>query len=60
MVRRVTGRVTNYQDADMATRWTVAGFIEAERSFRRLRGHKQIKALLQALRPQDKNLKKAA
>jgi putative transposase len=60
VVRRVTGRVTNYQDADMATRWTAAGFIEAERSFRRLRGHQQIKALLQALRPQDKNLKKAA
>jgi putative transposase len=60
VVRRVTGRVTHYQDADMAMRWTAAGFIEAERSFRKLRGHEQIKALIHALRPQDKSPKKAA
>ena len=60
VVRRVTGRVTHYQDADMAMRWTAAGFIEAEHSFRKLRGYQQIKALMQALRPQDKHLKKAA
>jgi putative transposase len=50
VVRRVTGRVTNYQDAGMATRRTATGFLEAERSFRTLRGHKQIKALIRALR----------
>jgi hypothetical protein len=39
---------------------TAACFLEAKRSFRRLRGHHPINALIQALRPQDKNLKKAA
>ncbi len=38
VVRRVSGRVTNYKDAAMTMRWTAAGFLEAERSFRRIRG----------------------
>lgn len=29
VVRRVSGRVTNYKDAEMALRWTAAGFLEA-------------------------------
>ena len=35
VVRRVSGRVTNCKDAQMALRWTAAGFLEAEKSFRR-------------------------
>ena len=60
VVRRVSGRVTHFKDADMATRWAAAGFLEAERSFRKLRGYQQIPALIQALRPKDKVLKLAA
>ena len=27
-VRRVSGRVTNYKDTEMALRWTAAGFLD--------------------------------
>ena len=60
IVRRVSGRVTNYKDAQMALRWTAAGFLEAEKSFRKLRGHSQMKSLINALRPNTQQIKKAA
>ena len=60
VVRRVTRRVTNYKDAQMALRWTAAGFLEAEKSFRKLRGFAQLKSLINGLRPQSPALKKAA
>ena len=59
-VRRVSGRVTRYRDASMAMRWVAAGFLEAEKSFRKLRGHKQIPALIAAMRPIAVRTKKAA
>ena len=52
VVRRVSGRVTNYKDAEMALRWTAAGFLEAEKSFRKLRGHDDLKILINSLRPE--------
>ena len=60
VVRRVSGRVTNYKDAEMALRWTAAGFLEAEKSFRKLRGHADLKILINSLRPATQQLKKAA
>ena len=60
VVRRVSGRVTNYKDAEMALRWTAAGFLEAEKSFRKLRGHDDLKILINSLRPATQQLKKAA
>lgn len=60
IVRRVSARVTRYRDAQMALRWTAAGFLQAERSFRRVRGHKQLPALIRALRGDVVQLKKAA
>jgi len=60
VVRRVTRRVTHYRDVDMVARWVAAGFLEAERAFRRLRGKKNIAALIHALRPATVQLKKAA
>ena len=60
VVRRVSRRVTNYRDVAMAMRWTAAGFLEAEKSFRRLRGHQHIAALIRAMRPVPVQLKKAA
>ena len=60
VVRRVSGRVTNYKDVEMALRWTAAGFLEAEKSFKKLRGHADLKTLIDGLRPNAQQLKKAA
>jgi putative transposase len=60
VVRRVSGRVTNYKDAEMALRWTAAGFLEAEKSFKKLRGHADLKTLINGLRPAIQQLRKAA
>jgi hypothetical protein len=30
--------VTHYRDAEMIKRWVVAGFLEAEKSFRKIQG----------------------
>ena len=60
VVRRVSGRVTHYRDAHMAVRWVAAGFLEAERAFRRLRGKNSIAGLIHALRPVPVQPKKAA
>ena len=59
-VRRVGRRVTNYRDVKMAMRWAAAGFLEAEKAFRRLRGHQHIAALVRMMRPAPIQLKKAA
>jgi transposase-like protein len=48
-VRRVTRRVTRYRDADMALRWTAAGFLEAEMLFRKISGVKDLWILSEAL-----------
>ena len=60
VVRRVGRRVTNYRDVKMAMRWAAAGFLEAEKAFRRLRGHQHIAALVRMMRPAPIQLKKAA
>ncbi len=60
VVRRVSGRVTNYKDAEMALRWTAAGFLEAEKSFKKLRGHADLKTLINGLRPAIQQIRKAA
>jgi putative transposase len=48
-VRRTSQRVTHYQDADMALRWTAAGFLEAQKSFRKIQGLKDLWILKAAL-----------
>jgi hypothetical protein len=60
VVRRVSGRVTNYKDAEMALRWTAAGILEAEQSFKKLRGHADLKILLSRLRPPAQQFKRDA
>jgi len=49
IVRRTSRRVTRYRDADMALRWTAAGFIEAQKSFRKIQGIKDLWILKIAL-----------
>ncbi len=48
-VRRVSRRVCRYRNADMALRWTATGFLEAEKSFRRIQGRKDLWILASAL-----------
>jgi len=50
-IARATNRnVTRWRDGHMVLRWTAAGMLNAERSFRRIKGHKQMPQLVAALR----------
>jgi len=42
IVRRTSRRVTRCRDADIALRWTATGFIEAQKSFRKIQGVKDL------------------
>lgn len=60
-VREITGKVSRWRDADMVLRWSAAAFLEAEKSFRRIQGHRQLWILLTALRgPSAEPARKAA
>jgi transposase-like protein len=49
-IARTTNRnVTHWRDGQMVLRWTAAGMFNAERSFRRVRGFKQMPKLVTAL-----------
>jgi putative transposase len=50
VVRHLTERVTRWQDARMVRRWVGAGMLEAERSFRRIKGCKDMPVLVAAVR----------
>jgi transposase-like protein len=47
--RTTTGRVKHWRDGSMKKRWIAAGMLEAERSFRRLKGHADMPELVTAL-----------
>lgn len=54
IVRATTRRVKSYRDAAMTLRWVAAGFLEAEKSFRKIQGIKDLWTLKAALhRPLD-------
>lgn len=55
-VRRVTHRVSRYRDAEMALRWTATGFLEAEKSFRKIQGVKDLWVLAAALGRNEKRV----
>lgn len=50
VVRDLTDRVKRWQDARMVRRWVGAGMLEAERSFRRIKGCKDMPVLVAAVR----------
>ena len=50
VVGRLCDRVTNFKDATMVRRWVGVGMIEAERSFRRIKGCKDMPAFTKAVR----------
>jgi transposase-like protein len=50
VVGRLCGRVTNWKDPRMVRRWVGVGMLEAERSFRRIKGCKDMPALTASIR----------
>lgn len=50
VVRTLTDRVKNWRDAKMVRRWVGVGMLEAERSFRRVKGCKDMAILVAAVR----------
>jgi hypothetical protein len=47
-IARATNRnVTRWRDGQMVLRWTAAGMLNAERSFRRIKGYKQMPQLVE-------------
>jgi transposase-like protein len=49
-IARTTNRnVTHWRDGQMVLRWTAAGMLNAQRSFRRVKGYKQMPRLVAAL-----------
>ena len=50
IARTTTGNVKRWRDGEMRRRWCAAGMLEAEKSFRRVKGHTQMPALVAQLR----------
>jgi putative transposase len=48
-IRRTSGNVKRWQNGDMALRWTAAGMLEAEHSFKRIQGHIDLAELALAI-----------
>src|SRR4051794_33543587 len=49
IVRHTQRNVKRWRSGEMRLRWTAAGMLEAERQFRRLRGHREMPILVAAL-----------
>src|SRR5262249_49162222 len=49
VTRRVTARVSRRRDGDMRRRWCVAGLLRAESKFRRVKGHRALPTLIEAM-----------
>ncbi len=49
VAENVTARVKRWRDGDMRKRWCTAGLLRAESKFRRVKGHRHMPRLLQAL-----------
>jgi putative transposase len=49
IARTTTGRVKHWRDGTMKKRWIAAGMLEAERSFRRVKGHADMPAFVAAV-----------
>jgi putative transposase len=49
VAQRAMGRVTRWKDGSMKKRWVAAGMLEAQRSFRRVKGCKEMPTLIAAV-----------
>src|SRR5208282_6595806 len=54
-LRRIARNVKRWKDEAMIRRWVALGITEAQRTFRRLKGNKDMHLLVAALRPIEKN-----
>lgn len=52
-LRRVSRNVKRWRDEAMIRRWVALGIAEAQRGFRRVKGHAQLHVLVAALRPEQ-------
>ena len=50
-VRDVSGNVKRWRKGDMVKRWAGIGLVQAHKRFRRIRGHRGMSTLVNALRP---------
>jgi putative transposase len=50
IARTTTAHVKNWRDGAMRKRWAAVGMLEAERSFRRLKGHRDLPAFTKKVR----------
>lgn len=55
-VRKLSARVQNWRDGQMALRWTCATAMDAAKRFRRLKGYRSLPSLIKALRDHDRHL----
>ncbi len=58
-LRHVSKRVKRWGTGKMALRWATAGALEAEKGFRRLKGHADMPKRVAALRARDEQMKQA-
>ena len=58
-VREIARRVKRWQGGGMILRWTAAGVLEAERSFRKVAGYRALPKLVAALRAHDAAMDRA-
>ena len=58
-VRETARRVKRWQGGMMILRWTAAGMLEAEHSFRKIAGYRQLPKLVAALRAHDLAIERA-
>lgn len=57
LVRRRTSNVRRWRDGKMVRRWMATALLDAAKSFRRIRGHKDLPRLIAALRARDERLR---
>jgi len=55
-LRRISRNVKRWRDESMIRRWVALGIVEAEKKFRRVKGHQTIRFLIAALRPHTKSV----
>lgn len=55
-LRRIARNVKRWRDEKMIRRWVALGIVEAQKGFRRVKGHKDMALLVAALRPTAKSV----
>lgn len=59
-LRKTSANVDRWRNGSMVLRWMAIGLVEAAKTFRKLRGHKQMPKLIEALRAHDAKVNPSA